>query len=1113
MARQIFVGIKAQLSLVVCIVAFFCLGVLSVATYVSNKGTILDLRRDRLAVIAQLKSAQVQQAIGVLLGQVILMSTRTFIQDSITQSALGTFGLDMNDSLRKLFTLSIESSDDAVAGTIYNTAFDEIYTARSNETLPDEVQIPQGLFPVQIENSSLVQQWTQSVSSHLVGPIGFNNSYYLSLTRRLTETSPSANKGNISQVPQGATIGYLTVVFNAQSLLSIMERQNQFTSDFGLMTLVELADGQLASDITASNDSSVKCQLVFQNASDHVNTSFVATPLMRDLLVNRTSGSVIDYNQPGYHQLSIGYAPCDVLDRQWGALIFQVHAVVYAPLYRLRNLILISLFTIGLGLCIASLLVSSWLVRPIRRLQWATEKANPFLASAKTPVRLWYKPWVKRGRDPDEDEGSDDEYERGGGNDGNDGGDPNSNGTDSNGTEVGVGDEEMGTENNNRGYSTGFWRKRQQGLMKRFKKAFIGSEKNSEFTAAVRQSARDGSHFKIPDKVITTRRVKDELTDLTETFNEMTDELRKQYDTLERRVIERTDEIEHARLVAESANEAKSLFIAKITHELRTPLNGVLGMASVSMAEEDPAQMKESLKVIFKSGELLLHLLTDLLSFSKSNKNNMKLDEKEMMVSEVAMQLKAIFTEQSKKNQIDLTIDIESEVLENCVVIGDINRILQIVINLMSNSLKFTPRGGSVKCLVSGFITPADPSNADAEYISSGEGSSVFTKHTMSTKNSFTNSDRTHSGDGIKTMEQKSKESISTDNSHDDHHHHTADEDEFSHRLVELTEDGNPVIPLSYRRHDVLTVVFDVSDTGPGIAPHLQDKVFEPFVQGDLQFSERRVGAGLGLSICRQLAGLMHGTVGMQSDLGKGSTFTFRVPLRIVGDRSAYHFSDLSAIEDWPEYENYASTPVEEVTDPNLQYLNVNQPHSPPKSLDASEKPMRPPISRNPSSRGSRNDEESKRFNSYRVLVAEDNKVNQEVMIRMLKLEGIENVTIANDGEEAVARVADSPHFDIIFMDVQMPNLDGRQATEIIRTKHGYTGPIVAVSAFADSSNVEKCIDVGMNEFLAKPLRRPHLHKLLSNLFHSSDESTATAMAAGSSPLTTTTTTAIPENR
>lgn len=117
-----------------------------------------------------------------------------------------------------------------------------------------------------------------------------------------------------------------------------------------------------------------------------------------------------------------------------------------------------------------------------------------------------------------------------------------------------------------------------------------------------------------------------------------------------------------------------------------------------------------------------------------------------------------------------------------------------------------------------------------------------------------------------------------------------------------------------------------------------------------------------------------------------------------------------------------------------------------------------------------------------RVLVADDNNTNIEVVSRMLKLESVVDVTIAKDGQEAYelvkANFERNERFDVIFMDIQMPNLDGLQSTRLIR-KMGYNAPIVALTAFSDASNVKDCIESGMNEFLAKPIRRPALKQVL----------------------------------
>ena len=117
-----------------------------------------------------------------------------------------------------------------------------------------------------------------------------------------------------------------------------------------------------------------------------------------------------------------------------------------------------------------------------------------------------------------------------------------------------------------------------------------------------------------------------------------------------------------------------------------------------------------------------------------------------------------------------------------------------------------------------------------------------------------------------------------------------------------------------------------------------------------------------------------------------------------------------------------------------------------------------------------------------RVLVADDNSTNIEVVSKMLKLEDVYDVTIATDGQEAYdlvkANMEKNQRFDVIFMDIQMPNLDGLQSTRLIR-KMGYSAPIVALTAFSEESNVKECIESGMDEFLAKPIRRPALKQVL----------------------------------
>jgi len=201
--------------------------------------------------------------------------------------------------------------------------------------------------------------------------------------------------------------------------------------------------------------------------------------------------------------------------------------------------------------------------------------------------------------------------------------------------------------------------------------------------------------FRIPGRVEVGKiYFKDELTDLTATYNEMTDELARQYEHLEDRVAERTKELEEQKKLAEAASEAKGLFVANISHELRTPLNGILGMAAVCMGESDLGKIKDSLSVVYRSGELLHNLLTDLLNFSKNQlgRHQLTLDEGQFRMFEIVTQIQSLFGTQAEDSNQDLTIlvDPEDEIMD-MVLWGDSNRILQVLINLVGNGLKFTP--------------------------------------------------------------------------------------------------------------------------------------------------------------------------------------------------------------------------------------------------------------------------------------------------------------------------------------------------------------------------------------------------------------------------------------
>lgn len=866
-----------------------------------NHSAVINLRSERLTVIARLKAAQVTQVINAILGEVILIGSRNFLQTALSQYYRGVITTADQAAITD-FHLVLESADNAVAGKVYTVDFDTLLEGTKYNTSMSAY--PSELFP--LSNPQLLNiSFVNTVNGYMAGPVFTNGTFYISYTRALTRNLPDFERANMTFKQN--VIGYLTVVSFASSLYGITENLN--LEDGTRMSLVKLAGNQTRHQARQMDSLNYTFVLPTTLCTSCYGVDFHLAPRTPTYaaLVNGSWGTTRNIELYSFGKVAVAYAPVSSISKVWAVLIYQSQGMLYKPIDTLIRILLASVFSIGLGVCLVTFILSGWVVKPITRLQTATKQYTTDDGAPKDESFLLklkhffvYKFRARRGSD------SSSEHDT---------------------------------------------------SISETKPIEVIEQKNNE--------AITDRQIRIPEQVVTRKFIKDELTELTETFNEMTRELRKQYEVLEDRVMERTREIKTAKAAAESANEAKSLFIANITHELRTPLNGILGMASVSMSEKDPKTIKESLKIIFKSGELLLRLLTDLLSFSKSQTDEMPLEPREFGISEIKSQLTAIFYEQSRANGINYSINVHNED-EICKfkLMGDMNRILQIVLNLVSNSFKFTPTGGEVRVGILGEPT---------------------------------------------------------------------------------------------RNMSILQLAISVTDTGPGIAPHLQKRVFEPFVQGDLDLAVKRGGVGLGLSICQQLAKRMSGRVSVESELGKGSTFKVELPLPIV---ERYDTRPVMPTG-WSTAQAIARYSAD------LDFINITPL---PTSADSQ-----------PKSGG-------KPDLGLKVLVVEDNKVNQEVLIRMLKLEGLKEISIASDGLQAVDAVKNSVSpFDIIFMDIQMPNLDGKEATKIIREKLEYSGVIIAVSAHVEEildSGTTSVRGQGMNHFLPKPIRRGSLHGLLQGVLN-----------------------------
>ncbi|KAK6360067.1 Histidine kinase [Orbilia blumenaviensis] len=737
------------------------------------------------------------------------------------------------------------------------------------------------------------------------------------------------------------------------------------------------------------------------------------------------------------HRFSVGYVLLDVPYLDWGVIIAQDYEEVLAPVIQLRNILLATIFgTLGVVILLVWPL-SHVFVRPITRLSAATQNGKRSLSPGGRLDHRFPLPTAN----PDE------QLQRG------------SDGPGSPAVTMQAANDQRRASNVVKS-AMGLVRLGKNGLLRPVTAIDVNGEQDDSRNT-----------FRIPSKVPERRHlIHDELTELTHKFNRMTEELEQQYETLEDRVRQRTVQLEEQRQIAETANEAKSRFIANITHELRTPLNGILGMCTICMADDDIENIKNSLGIVYKSGELLLHLLTDLLTFSRSQIGGqaIPLKIKKFRIGDITNQVLAIFEKQAKENKISLNVTtIPETTLCDMLVMGDANRILQIIINLISNALKFTPERGSINLIIS-IGSEFKPNPAPTPTIKSRDSSrnrqrpptiakSVSEKSSggLNEKASYTSP----TSAPINTLESQKQPSIASNS--------------------QCSE------PKSYMFE------FKVQDTGPGIPMGQQEQIFEPFVQGELGLNRKYGGTGLGLSICKQLATLMSGTITVESQESVGSTFILRIPLKHA--RDGISSSNVSSREGSVSLEGALESGAGILLAPGNRVLDLTASSAdrlatfPQPRLIGFSQPFFAPSLEPQVANGSKLIMMNGKLGDYdakkvRVLVAEDNKINQEVVIRMLRLEKIENVILADDGVEAVDRIKEAlksnQAFHIVFMDVQMPNLDGLESTRIIR-ELGYSAPIVALSALTEESNIKECYESGMNYFLPKPIRRPALKHVL----------------------------------
>ena len=399
--------------------------------------------------------------------------------------------------------------------------------------------------------------------------------------------------------------------------------------------------------------------------------------------------------------------------------------------------------------------------------------------------------------------------------------------------------------------------------------------------------------------------------------------LRELNDTLERRVLERTQALGESEMrqkratdAAVTANQAKSDFLSTMSHEIRTPLNGMLGMTELLLTEPLTPQQRQYAELAHSSGKTLLALVNDLLDIGKIEAGRLDVEHIPFSLTELLSELTDLYTLRAHEKSLKFLFKKALGVPKT--LLGDPGHLRQILNNLLANALKFTHQG------------------------------------------------------------------------------------EIGLSVERLGGDGH-----------ACRLRFSVHDSGIGIAPDMQPRLFTRFTQVDSSSTSEYGGSGLGLAIVKQLCEHLGGAVALASTPGQGSVFSCDLP--------------------FAEVEQAVPVPV----------------------------PVPVPVLR-----------------QTRILMVEDNPINQIVARAQLQTLGYADVTAVDNGQEAVDAVIRGG-FDLVLMDCRMPVLDGYAATEQIRAR-GYRLPIIAMTANAASTERDKCLKLGMNDYMAKPFNIAILRETLA---------------------------------
>ena len=572
----------------------------------------------------------------------------------------------------------------------------------------------------------------------------------------------------------------------------------------------------------------------------------------------------------------------------------------------------------------------------------------------------------------------------------------------------------------------------------------------------------------------------DEVGTLVISFNQMLEgieqrdaALQSANEELENRVLKRTEEMRRAKETAEEASRVKSQFLANMSHEIRTPLNGIMGMTDLALGTEITTEQREYLDTVQQSADSLLVVINDILDFSKIEAGKIELELAEFDLRDCLESTLKILSFRADEKGLELLCEISPEVPE--VVRGDSSRLRQILTNLVGNAIKFTNEGEvAMKVEVK---SQENDNNSTLQFTVSDTGIGIPPEKQEIIFDPFSQADtsttRKYGGTGLGLT--------------------------ISARLVELMG-GRIWLESEVGRG---TQFFFTAQMKSSEMPSAVGSIAPPeILRGvkvlvvDDNSTNRRILDGMLKRWEMRPTLVAGGEVALEELAAARETGD---PYRLIlTDMHMPKMDGFSLIERIRQRPELATATIMMLTSAGhrgdaerCRQLGVAAYLLKPIRLSelreaialvlgAREMTGAVPLVTRYSLQDARDP-----LTVLQILVAEDNAVNQRLVVRLLEKRG-HRVVLAGDGQQAIEALNQGT-FDLVLMDIQMPEMDGLVATALIREKEKKTGkhqPIIALTAHAMTGDRDRCLAAGMDDYLTKPIRPQELDQLLESYLH-----------------------------